>query len=137
MMKKGSKIYSIVHRKCPRCHEGDLFIDRNPYHLKKLGEMPENCPVCGQSFSPEPGFYFGASYVSYGITIAIMVPIFVLNYLILKIPFDTLLFSIIGLIVLLAPIIYILSRSIWINFFVSYEEGAGKTLPNTEGTPSA
>ncbi len=105
--------------------------------MKKLGEMPGNCPVCGQSFSPEPGFYFGASYVSYAITIAIMVPVFILNYLVLHIPFDTLLFAIIGLIVLLAPIIYILSRSIWINFFVSYEEGAGKSLPTKEGKPSS
>ena len=99
--------------------------------------MPKNCPVCGQSFSPEPGFYFGASYVSYAITIAVMVPIFILNYLVLQIPFDTLLFGIIGLIVLLAPIIYILSRSIWINFFVSYEKGAGKTSQSKKGTTSS
>jgi len=27
--------------------------------------MNKQCPVCGQKFEPEPGFYFGAMFISY------------------------------------------------------------------------
>lgn len=27
--------------------------------------MNEKCPVCEQNFEPEPGFYFGAMFLSY------------------------------------------------------------------------
>ena len=28
MFKKGEKMYAIVHHKCPRCHEGDLWTNK-------------------------------------------------------------------------------------------------------------
>ncbi|WP_084549221.1 DUF983 domain-containing protein [Hymenobacter psychrotolerans] len=33
--------------------------------------MPEVCPVCGQPPEPEPGFYYGAMFVSYAFSVAI------------------------------------------------------------------
>lgn len=33
--------------------------------------MNEKCPECGASFEPEPGFYFGAMFVSYGLTVGL------------------------------------------------------------------
>ncbi|MBC6990383.1 DUF983 domain-containing protein [Hymenobacter jejuensis] len=33
--------------------------------------MPEACPVCGQRYEPEPGFYWGAMYVSFAFSVAI------------------------------------------------------------------
>jgi hypothetical protein len=47
--------------------------------------MYRSCPKCGADFVKEPGFYFGASYVSYALTIAIWVAV-----LIALITFDTL-----------------------------------------------
>ncbi|MGK7390433.1 MAG: DUF983 domain-containing protein [Candidatus Cyclobacteriaceae bacterium M2_1C_046] len=32
--------------------------------------MNDQCPVCHQTFHPEPGFYFGAMYVSYAFSVA-------------------------------------------------------------------
>jgi uncharacterized protein (DUF983 family) len=26
MLKKGTKLYSVLNHKCPRCQEGDLFV---------------------------------------------------------------------------------------------------------------
>lgn len=62
-MRKGSKLYSIFHEKCPYCHEGDFFVS-GAYKLKTMGDVHENCKNCGKSFNPETGFYFGAMYVS-------------------------------------------------------------------------
>lgn len=119
-------------RKCPRCHEGDLFVKNNPYDLKFLGKMPSSCPVCGQSYSPEPGFYFGASYVSYALTIVIGVSVLVANYLLVKAPLEQLMYVIIGAIILLSPVVMVLSRSIWINFFVKYDEAISKSVGETD-----
>lgn len=36
-----------------------------PFKLKSPLEMHERCLHCGQRFEPEPGFYFGAMFLSY------------------------------------------------------------------------
>jgi len=40
--------------------------------------MNATCSSCEASFEPEPGFYFGAMYVSYGFTIALFISIWAL-----------------------------------------------------------
>ena len=77
MFKKGNKIYSIFKMKCPKCHETDLFINKNPFKLDGFFGMPKQCSVCHQKFELEPGFYYGSMYVSYGVTIAYLVSVFV------------------------------------------------------------
>lgn len=54
---------SIYHYKCPRCRQGDLF--KKPLDISKPLDMNENCSCCNQSFSPEPGYYYGAMFISY------------------------------------------------------------------------
>lgn len=54
---------SILQYKCPRCRQGDLF--KKPVQLNKPFDMNECCEHCGQSFSPEPGYYYGAMFISY------------------------------------------------------------------------
>jgi uncharacterized protein (DUF983 family) len=70
-MSKTSKgvITAVLQLKCPKCHQGKLFMASNPYNIKRVHEMPESCSECGQSFEPEPGFYTGAMYVNYGFTV--------------------------------------------------------------------
>ena len=67
ILKKGTKLYSILHLKCPRCQEGDLF-PTPTFSFKKSFDMPETCPHCGQRYFLEPGFYYGAMFISYLIT---------------------------------------------------------------------
>ncbi len=35
-MKKGTKLYSIISGKCPRCHEGKFFKFKATFNPKKL-----------------------------------------------------------------------------------------------------
>jgi len=131
MFKKGSKLYSIVKMKCPKCNEGRLFLESNPYVLSKLANMQPKCEVCSEDFKREPGFYFGAAYVSYAMTVALWVAVLValytfdaigiISYGFFENPLTFLMSGIVSLIVLLPPI-YRLSRSIWINFFISYDK---------------
>jgi uncharacterized protein (DUF983 family) len=117
-----SKLYSVLNNKCPHCHKGNFFETNNPYDLKRFGKMNDRCELCKEDFRKEPGYYFGASYVSYALTVGFGI----LLYLLLVVWFDmeTIPFLItfsISLFVLL-PVFYRSARLTWINFFVRYEK---------------
>ena len=59
----GFSIKAMWNNKCPRCRQGDIFV--KPFELKKPLNMPDRCSLCGQRTEPEPGFYFGAMFLSY------------------------------------------------------------------------
>ena len=39
MLKKGSKLNSILTGSCPKCHEESMYFDQNPYNLKIIYKM--------------------------------------------------------------------------------------------------
>ncbi len=58
-----NKISSIFKMKCPQCREGDMF--KKPFNFSKPLDMHERCEVCNNKLEPEPGYYFGAMFISY------------------------------------------------------------------------
>lgn len=122
MIKKDSKLYPVLHFKCPRCHEGDVFVGGFSYRFSKITEMHTHCPKCNLKFEREPGFFYGAMYVSYALTVALWVAVAVAFFVLSK-SIDPWLFMIvgIGLLLILLPGIYRLSRVIWLTMFVAYE----------------
>ncbi len=68
-----SLIINALKLKCPRCGIGNLFKNPNPYHLKTLFDMPRYCDHCKFDLENEPGYYFGAMYVSYGLTVGMII----------------------------------------------------------------
>lgn len=126
-MKKGTKLYSIFKMKCPQCHEGDFF-ESHPYNLRKAGDIHEKCSVCGVKYSKEPGFYYGAMYVSYGLGVGLFVALWVLFNLFFKdISVGVQIFTIIALSILLTPYLYALSKIIWANIFIKYDNNRKST----------
>ena len=121
MFKKGSRLYSIFKMKCPRCHEGDFFVSR-PYDLRKAGDIHKNCSHCGLKYSKEPGFFYGAMYVSYALGVGLFVALWVIfNYLIVLESVGLQISIIIAISLILTPYIYALSKIIWANLFISYD----------------
>jgi uncharacterized protein (DUF983 family) len=121
MLKKGTKLFSILKRKCPHCQEGDFFVSSS-YDFKHMGAVNEKCRECGESFSKEPGFYYGAMYVSYALGVAVFVAVFMLTYLLYPNPGALEYILLIGLVmVVLGPYLYSLSKIIWANLFMSYK----------------
>lgn len=118
---------SLLANKCPRCRRGKLFVQSNPYRLKGMMLMKSECPVCGQPTDMEPGFYYGTSYVSYGLGVAISVASFIAWWVIIGMSFsDNRFFWWIGLnatlLIVLQPPLMRLSRTIWLSFFVRYSD---------------
>ena len=135
IMLKGTKLYSIAKCKCPRCHEGDFFVTQNPYNLKKFDKMYEHCSVCGQTFEMETGFYYGAMYVSYGLSVGVGLAAYLLQYLIWDLGLWSTVALIASLLVVIIPVVYRYSRITWINLFVKYDPQASKT-PGSHGKPA-
>lgn len=120
-MRKGTKLYSIFRMKCPHCHEGDFFL-ANPYNLKKAGEMHDKCPVCHEKLSIEPGFYYGAMYVAYGLGVASFVAGVVATRVLYPEATAEIYIAVVGaIIVLLGPLLFALSKIIWANLFMKYK----------------
>jgi len=79
-MKKGTKQYSILKLKCPRCQIGNLFNNPGLFVYKDILEMPDKCPHCKQDFKIEPGFYSAALWISYPIVLATFIPLVILGF---------------------------------------------------------
>ncbi len=132
LLGKGSRLYSIFKMKCPRCHEGEFFIS-NPYDLKRAGDIHEHCSECGLKYSREPGFYYGAMYVSYALGVALFVTLWVsfnLFFSDINVGIQVLIVSVFSIV--LAPYFYALSKIIWANLFYSYNKDAKTKITEPE-----
>jgi len=74
-----SSFLALVAQRCPRCHQGPLFT-HSAFNISKFDEMYDDCPVCGLHYEPEPGFYWGAMYISFAFSTGIMLMVGVLLY---------------------------------------------------------
>jgi uncharacterized protein (DUF983 family) len=120
--KKGTKLYSILKYKCPHCHEGEFFKSRNPYDFSNLSATHDHCPNCGRKLYIEPGFYYGAMYVSYALGVAHVVTFWVAKTVLgIEFEFWNFIFLVAGILILLSPLYYALSKIIWANLFLNYK----------------
>ncbi|MFN5370429.1 MAG: DUF983 domain-containing protein [Bacteroidia bacterium] len=120
---KGTKLYSILGQKCPRCQDGPLFINKNPYKMTNWDKMHSDCPVCGLHYEREPGFFQGAMYVSYALGVALSVGVLIIDILV---GFNALEFFIANTLALIgfAPLLFRWARAIYLNIFIAYRPEA-------------
>ena len=122
MLKKGSKLNSILTGSCPRCQYESMYLDKNPLHFSKMLKMNEKCSHCDLRYEIEPSFFYGAMYVSYGLNVALRIATFVVSYLILDSSIKTSFIAIVVANILLFPFVLRWSRNIYINMFVSFDK---------------
>lgn len=111
--------------KCPRCHEGDLF-ETKTFSFKKPFDMYKECPVCHQNYLPEPGFYYGAMFISYIIMGFFCLAFVLVTYLVLDMEVKYVYISLISVIVVFFVWIFRFARSLWITINVKYDPNAVK-----------
>lgn len=116
-----SRINSIFNFTCPRCRKGDLFITPT-FSFQKPFEMYKECPNCSQNYMPEPGFFYGAMFISYIIWgwFSILLCLFLIFVLGWSVNASFALLIFISLIFFVW--IFRISRSIWININIKYNE---------------
>lgn len=115
-----SKLRSIFNLTCPACRKGMLFPNKS-YFMDFSFKMHEKCPVCKESFNREPGFYYGAMFISYIFSGFFSLIFAGMLILIFKLDWQLSLFIL--CLVLIGSFVFWFkfSRSIWIHFFVDYK----------------
>ena len=134
--KKVSRGYftSTLTCRCPRCRDGKLFQHPVSISFKKNMMMNKTCTICGQPSEIEVGFYYGTSYVSYGITVGLSLLSLAVWALTIGLSTeDNRFFIWMGvnavLLIVLQPWLMRLSRSFWISWFVKYDPDWKKHQP--------
>ena len=127
VIKKGNKLYSVIYNCCPRCQSDKFWPKNNPYKnilVNHSGDIG-SCKNCNLKYEIEPGFWYGAMYVSYGLTVFIAMLTWLIMYIFNKEMDVFIQISIISfMIITLFPVVYFLSRLLWINLFVSYNKNS-------------
>lgn len=112
-----NRVQACLKGKCPNCEKGNVYEKSGSFSFS-LPKMKENCDECGHRFLKEPGFFYGAMYVSYGLAIAIAVAAFVICQFFFENVLDLRMFGIIATVVVLFSVQnYKLSRLIWMYMF--------------------
>lgn len=122
-MQQRTRIGAIIQTKCPRCRQGDLF-QYSLINYRKFHKMHEHCPECRLRYEVEPGFFFGAMYVSYAFIVGIVVVTSLALYFILDNPSVWVyLGAVYAVILLTLPLIFRYSRVLYLYWFggVAYE----------------
>lgn len=119
--KKGTKLFSILNFKCPRCQEGDFFIEKGSFRLNGITKIHDNCPNCKLKYMLEPAFFYGAMFVAYGVSVALSIITFLITNVLLSFELLESFFSIVLVLIASTPYCLRLSRIIWINIFISYK----------------
>ncbi len=122
MLKKGSKLNSILTGSCPKCQEESMYLEKNPYKMGKVFEMHEICSHCGTRYKMEPSFFYGAMYVSYAVSIAFAVAAFIISNVFIGLGLLHSFVAIVVTLVVAFPVILRLSRNIWINMFIHFDK---------------
>ncbi len=115
-----SRISNALNLKCPKCQTGTQF-ETGSFSFDKPFDMRDRCDHCNQNFMPEPGFYYGAMFISY-----IFMGWFCLGFVAIfhwVLGWSTA--ASFGLLLLVCAIIFVYifraSRSVWLHFNVKYD----------------
>lgn len=116
-----SYVSKVLDGTCPKCGGTKVFKAKGNPLLFRMPVMNERCSKCNYSFHREPGFYFGGMYMSYALTVAEMVAVFVLG-LLFNVGFLSIFFSVVLIVLLLSTFNYRMSRLMWLNLFYKNED---------------
>lgn len=116
--------HTLVHllsNACPHCHQGKVFDEKHPFLHIGFPKMNTHCSHCQYKFEKEPGYFFGAMYVNYGLTVAQGIACYLIVQPFFPELFDLRIIAIIAFVILLMSSFNIrLSRLLWIYMFKDY-----------------
>jgi len=137
MNKRPGWFSSVLNLRCAKCRKGQMFVPVKQFN--DWFKMHDDCPRCKTHLYMEPGFYWGAMYVSYTICSGLCFGLFLLAYFGFGWTLTGSFVFLTILVMLSSPYVYRLSRCIWFSAFTRYDPSILKekqaTIP-TEGETS-
>ncbi len=76
MSERKGLVPAMIGARCPQCREGKLF-PVSILSFRKITEVNHYCDNCNANFQPEPDFFYGAMYISYAFSVALVIATFV------------------------------------------------------------
>jgi len=105
-----SALKAMARQACPRCRKGPIF--RASLWRGYLA-MYERCPVCGLKYEREPGYFLGAMYFSYALSIPPGLLLVLLIWRLTRWRFDVVMLSAFLLYLPFVPVVTRWARVIW------------------------
>jgi hypothetical protein len=84
--------------------------------------MHMECAHCQQSFEPEPGFYYGAMYMSYGLNVVLFMLLFIVFAVVGEMNIHVFVLMSFFAILITSSYFLKLSRTLYLMLFVRYDE---------------
>jgi hypothetical protein len=121
MAKRPTLFSGILGMKCPYCREGRFYVS-HPYDLKHAGDTLEACPACRRSYSVEYGFYMGAMYLSYGMSVIVGFAAYLLTvWLVPGMAMGWRIAAVCTATLVMAPLVYAYSKVLYGNIFLPFK----------------
>ncbi len=114
-------VVNILTCKCPKCEKGELFYKKGNIFLLQMPKMNAHCNECHFKFEKEPGFFFGAMFVNYGIAVAEMIASLVVFWHFLDLSPLHVFMVIASVSILTGAFNLRISKSIWLYMFYKKE----------------
>ncbi|MEP1489294.1 MAG: DUF983 domain-containing protein [Algibacter sp.] len=111
------RLISLLKGKCPQCEKNNIFKSKGNLFKFQIPEMHDTCESCNFKFEKEPGFFFGAMFVSYAVTAAEFIAAFITSHFIFGLSLLTAFIIVVVIAILLSAFNFRLSRTIWIYLF--------------------
>src|SRR5690348_3352318 len=99
-------VQAILRQRCPICHEGRVW--------RRGITMNETCPNCGLIFEREQGYWLGALYVAYALSVPVLSMGTILIWLTTHASFGRSFLLAMIAFVPLSPIVFRYSKVIWL-----------------------
>ena len=107
--KDRSRLWAALLQRCPRCCRGPMF--------RGWFQMNDACPRCSLRFEREPGYFLGAMYFSYALSIPILGICLWLWHLLLPTLRWEFVIGLAGLSYIpFTPVVFRYSRILWLYF---------------------
>ncbi|HNQ62032.1 MAG TPA: DUF983 domain-containing protein [Bacteroidia bacterium] len=87
--------------------------------------MEKKCDHCDEIYEKEPGYFYGAMFVSYTLSAIIFFIFLVLDFTIFHLGLSLLLI-LIPAVLIFSPVTFRWSRLIWLNFFIRFDPQVSK-----------
>jgi uncharacterized protein (DUF983 family) len=105
-------VMAMLHGVCPRCRRGRIY--RRPMFRSWL-DMNDRCPACGLRFEREQGYFLGAMYVSYALSVPPVLLLVLLFWLALRWPLDRAVLAAFFAYLPVVPVMVRIARVVWIH----------------------
>ena len=109
----------MLAHKCAECHRGDMF-PTGAFSFKRPFDMYERCPKCNANFYPEPGFYYGAMFMSYIFSAFFCLGFVILLHWVLDVSLVGSFFWLMAVVGVFFVWWFRFSRAFWLNLIVGY-----------------